>query len=86
MNYLRSSSIKSRSQENRDSMDYSEDKLSLNSATMHKLIVIDPIQSQDEILLDDFQTLEVIFGWAFSDKVVNLTAEDQENPGLLILM
>jgi hypothetical protein len=86
MNYLRSSSVKSKSQENRDSMDYSEDKLSLNSATMHKLIIINPIENKDEILLDDFQTLEIIFNWAFSEQVAKLTAEDHENPGLLILM
>lgn len=55
--FLRSASIKSKSNENRDSFDYSEDKLSLNSATMHKLIIINPIQTKDEVLLDDFQVI-----------------------------
>ncbi len=53
---------------------------------MHKLIIINPIENKDEILLDDFQTLSIIFSWAFSDRVTQLTAEDHENPGLLILM
>lgn len=84
MNYLRNSSIKS--QENRDSMDYSEQKLSLNSATMHKLIIINPIQSKDEVLMDDLEIIQVFSRWAFSENVLKLTSEDQENPGLLILM
>ena len=84
MNFIRSSSIQS--QENRDSIDFSEDKLSLNSATMHRLITISPLETEGLLLLDDASMITAISEWTFSEEVLSHVSEDVENPGLMVLM
>jgi hypothetical protein len=77
MNYFRNSSLKSREGcDSRDSMEYSEEKLSINSATMHKLIIINPIQRKDELLVDDCNAIEAIIKWTFSDSVLEHVSDD----------
>ena len=65
INVLRPSSLKS--QENRDSIEYSEDKLSLNSINMNKFVVISPLKTDNLELLDELSVIQIISDWAFSE-------------------
>lgn len=43
---------------------------------MHRLIIINPILTKDQILLDDFEVIEAITKWAFSENIIKLVEED----------